>query len=43
MLLTLAGADVFLNFTPERGWTLQRYITWTSEALCSLLLYSRTH
>jgi AcrR family transcriptional regulator len=38
VLLTLAGADVFLNFTEGRGWTLQRYATWTIEALCNLLL-----
>lgn len=43
VLLTLAGADVFLNFTAERGWALERYVTWTSEALCSLLLYPRAH
>ena len=42
VLLTLAGADVFLNLTEGRGWTLQRYVTWTAEALCSLLLCSRT-
>jgi len=42
VLLTLAGADVFLNFTEGRGWTLQRYVAWTSEALCNLLLCSRT-
>ncbi len=42
VLLTLAGADVFLNFTEGRGWTLERYVTWTTEALCSLLLSSRT-
>lgn len=42
VLLTLAGADVFLNFTEGRGWTLQRYVAWTTEALCNLLLCSRT-
>jgi AcrR family transcriptional regulator len=26
VLLTLAGADVFLNFTEERGWTVKRYV-----------------
>src|SRR5215216_1507715 len=38
VLLTLAGADVFLNFTEERGWTVERYISWTTDALCILLL-----
>ena len=38
VLLTLTGADVFLNFTEGRGWTLQRYISWTTGALCTLLL-----
>jgi len=42
VLLTLAGADVFLNFTEGHGWTLQRYVAWTTEALCTLLLCSRT-
>jgi len=42
VLLTLAGPDVFLNFTEGRGWTTQRYVTWTTETLCSLLLCSRT-
>jgi AcrR family transcriptional regulator len=38
VLLTLAGADVFLNFTEERGWTVKRYVAWTTDALCLLLL-----
>jgi hypothetical protein len=38
VLLTLAGPNVFLNFTEERGWTVQRYVTWTTDALCLLLL-----
>jgi AcrR family transcriptional regulator len=38
VLLTLAGSDVFLNFTHERGWTVQRYVTWTTDALSALLL-----
>lgn len=42
VLLTLAGAEVFLNFTDGRSWTLQRYVAWTTEALCTLLLCSRT-
>jgi hypothetical protein len=38
VLLTLAGPDVFLNFTEERGWTVKRYAAWTTDALCHLLL-----
>ena len=38
VLLTLAGPDVFLNFTEERGWTVKRYVAWTTDALCLLLL-----
>ena len=38
VLLTLAGSDVFLNLTEERGWTVQRYVAWTTDALCALLL-----
>ena len=38
VLLTLTGADVFLNFTEERGWTVKRYVAWTTDTLCLLLL-----
>lgn len=38
VLLTLAGSDVFLNFTEDRGWSKERYVTWATDALCSLLL-----
>jgi AcrR family transcriptional regulator len=38
VLLTLAGPDVFLNLTEERGWTVERYVAWTSDALRILLL-----
>jgi AcrR family transcriptional regulator len=38
VLLTLAGSDVFLSFTEGRGWSLQRYVSWTTDALCTLLL-----
>lgn len=40
VLLTLAGPGVFLNFTEGRGWSLQRYVTWTTDALCGLLLHA---
>lgn len=38
VLLTLAGSDVFLNFIEQRGWTVTRYIAWTTEALSALLV-----
>lgn len=38
VLLTLVGSDVFLNFTAERGWSVKRYVAWTTDALCRLLL-----
>ena len=38
VLLTLAGPDVFLNLTEERGWTVKRYAAWTTDALSLLLL-----
>lgn len=38
VLLTLAGSDVFLNFTEDRGWSMERYVGWTTDTLCSLLL-----
>lgn len=38
VLLTLAGSDVFLNFTEARGWTVERYIAWTVDALSVLML-----
>jgi AcrR family transcriptional regulator len=38
VLLTLAGPDVFLNLTEERGWTVKRYIAWTTDTLSVLLL-----
>jgi AcrR family transcriptional regulator len=41
VLLTLAGSEVFLDFTERRGWTHQRYVTWTTDALCRLLLDAR--
>jgi hypothetical protein len=36
--LTLAGLDVFLSFTQSRGWTVQQYVSWTTDALVSLNL-----
>lgn len=38
VLLTLTGSDVFLNFTEERGWTVKRYVAWTTDTLSLLLL-----
>jgi hypothetical protein len=42
VLRALAGPGVFLKFVEGRGWTLQRYVAWTTDALSSLLLHSRT-
>jgi AcrR family transcriptional regulator len=42
VLLTLVGSDVFLEFTQNRGWTVTRYIAWTTHALCVLLLEPAT-
>ncbi|CAN5194743.1 hypothetical protein BH24ACT12_BH24ACT12_13080 [soil metagenome] len=41
VLLTLVGSDIFLNFTRDRGWSSERYVSWTTDALCSLLLRPR--
>jgi AcrR family transcriptional regulator len=38
VLLTLAGSEVFLDFTEGRGWSVDRYITWTTDTLCLVLL-----
>ena len=38
VLLTLAGSDIFLNFTEARDWTVERYAAWTTDALCALFL-----
>ncbi|MPZ95028.1 MAG: TetR/AcrR family transcriptional regulator [Propionibacteriales bacterium] len=41
VLLTLVGSDVFLNFTEDRGWSVKRYVAWTTSTLCSQLLPPR--
>lgn len=38
VLLTLVGSEVFLAFTEERGWTVERYVAWSTETLCTLLV-----
>ncbi len=38
VLLTLTGSEVFLTFTETRGWPVDRYVTWTADALASLLV-----
>jgi hypothetical protein len=38
----LAGSDVFLNLTEERGLTVQRYAARTIETLCLLRPQTRT-
>lgn len=42
VLLTLTGSDVYLDFTEGRGWAVPRYVTWTTETLCRLLLATPT-
>jgi AcrR family transcriptional regulator len=41
VLLTLAGSEVFLEFTEGRGWSIERYVRWTTDVLSSLLLAPR--
>lgn len=38
VLLTLAGPEVFLAITEGRGWSVERYVAWTTDLLSSLLL-----
>lgn len=38
VLLTLVGSEVFLDFTAGRGWSVERYVAWTADVLCLLLL-----
>ena len=38
VLLTLVGSDVFLNLTEQRRWPTDRYIRWTTDTLCALIL-----
>ncbi len=38
VLLTLAGSHVFLDLTEARGWTVERYATWTTDVVSTLLL-----
>ena len=36
VLLSLAGPEVFLTFTRERGWSQERYAAWATDALSRL-------
>lgn len=38
VLLTLVGSGVFLDFTEGRGWPVDRWVAWTTDTLCGLLL-----
>jgi AcrR family transcriptional regulator len=38
VLLTLLGSDVYLNFTEDRGWSVDRYVSWATNTLCTLFL-----
>lgn len=43
VLLTLAGSEVFLAFTADRGWSVPRYVAWTTDALCAVLVGPAEH
>lgn len=38
VLLTMVGSGVFLAFTEGRGWSVDRWVAWTTDTLCHLLL-----
>jgi AcrR family transcriptional regulator len=38
VLLSLVGSEMFLVLTEDRGWSMERYVAWTTAALCRLLL-----
>jgi AcrR family transcriptional regulator len=38
VLLTLLGPGTYLAFVADRGWTPERYVDWTADALADLLL-----
>lgn len=38
VLLTMVGSGVFLAFTEGRGWAVDRWVAWTTDTLCHLLL-----
>ncbi len=38
VLLSLVGPEMFLVLTEARGWSVERYVAWTTEALARLLL-----
>jgi AcrR family transcriptional regulator len=42
VLLTLAGSNVFLDFTEDRGWPVERYVAWTVDVLRAALLVDRS-
>lgn len=41
VLLTLVGSEVFLGLTEGRGWSVDRYVAWTTDLLSSLFLTPR--
>lgn len=43
VLLTLLGSNVFLDFTEARGWSVDRYVSWATDTLCTLLLRDPAH
>lgn len=42
VLLTLVGADVYLEMTRSRGWSVERYVDWTTQVLTQLYVHQGT-
>lgn len=38
VLLTMVGSSVFLEFVEDRGWTVERWVAWTTDTLIALLI-----
>jgi AcrR family transcriptional regulator len=38
VLLTILGSDAYLNFTESRGWSVDHYVSWATDTLCTLFL-----
>lgn len=37
VFLTLLGSDVYLNFTEDRGWSVDHYVAWATDTLARFL------
>ena len=38
VFMTLLGSDVYLAFTADRGWSVDRYVSWATGTLAALFL-----